>query len=166
MLNNLNTFLPVIRDLFIPTSYTHEVEENHLRSHKTWISEHGQSFVGIVLSQRVIHVCFVISKHSTNPNKNVHGDCDPLNIICCDPLQEHQSIPKIEWVRTNTTCVWSVCLSAQMAMLLGTDRTHIPLTNPSNKWVMLQIGMLQKYLVSIVQCQWHKTADHDPFNSL
>lgn len=30
MLNNLNTFLPVICDLFIPTSYTHEVEENNL----------------------------------------------------------------------------------------------------------------------------------------
>lgn len=30
MLNNLNTFLPVISDLFIPTSYTHEVEENNL----------------------------------------------------------------------------------------------------------------------------------------
>ncbi len=30
MLNNLNTFLPVIHDQFIPTSYTHEVEENNL----------------------------------------------------------------------------------------------------------------------------------------
>lgn len=34
MLNNLNTFLPVIHE-FIPTSCTHEVEENNLDSHKT-----------------------------------------------------------------------------------------------------------------------------------
>lgn len=88
--------------------------------------------------------------------QNVHSECDPL-IRVYQKLNEFAPI---------VLCVWSVCLSAQMAMLLGTDRTHIPLTNRSNTWVMLQIGMLQKYLCSIVQCQLHKTADYDPFNSL
>lgn len=78
--------------------------------------------------------------------QNVHSECDPL-IRVYQKLNEFTPIPLY---------VWSVCLSAQKVMLRGTDRTHTPLANPSNKLITLQIGMLEKYLRSTVRCQLHK----------
>lgn len=96
MLNNLNTFLPVIHDQFIPTSCTHEVEENNLGSHKTWKSGHGQP-----------PVCIPLKSQQMSPSKH----------------QKHK-FRQTQWIQSSPSTALAKCIGTLRRLYNFSIRSH------------------------------------------